>query len=111
MGPPEKRLTDAEIDELYGLEPAIDSLPGEVDPASRPAFVIVACPYCGAQHRHGGGPLRKDPRRLLSHRAQHCMAGPEWPLNGYVLVDAAPDRTALVIGHHRTSGAALRWDR
>ena len=47
MGPPEKRLTDAEIDELYGLEPAIDSIPADVDPASRAAFTVVACPYCG----------------------------------------------------------------
>jgi hypothetical protein len=47
MGPPEKRLTDAEIDELYGLEPIIGAEPAVVDPASRPEFVVVNCPYCG----------------------------------------------------------------
>lgn len=40
-------MNAAEIDELYGLEPVIGDEPGDVDPASRPAFVVVACPYCG----------------------------------------------------------------
>ena len=40
-------MSAAEIDELYGLEPVIGEEPGDVDPASRPAFVVVACPYCG----------------------------------------------------------------
>ncbi len=47
MDPPEKRLTDAEIDELYGLEPAIGDESSDVDPAARPEFVVVGCPYCG----------------------------------------------------------------
>jgi hypothetical protein len=47
MNPPEKRLTDAEIDQLYGLEPVIGDAPVDVDPASRPEFVVVGCPYCG----------------------------------------------------------------
>jgi hypothetical protein len=50
MHPPEKhpqgQLSDAEIDELYGLEPVIGE-PSKTDPASRPEFVTVACPYCG----------------------------------------------------------------
>ncbi|HUQ08858.1 MAG TPA: CPXCG motif-containing cysteine-rich protein [Steroidobacteraceae bacterium] len=54
MNPPKKTSTaspmsDAEIDALYGLEPAIGEEPAEVDPASRPEFVSVACPYCGEQ--------------------------------------------------------------
>jgi hypothetical protein len=40
-------MSDAEIDALYGLEPAIGEEPAEVDPASRPEFVSVDCPYCG----------------------------------------------------------------
>jgi hypothetical protein len=44
---PETSLSDAEIDELYGLEPAIGAETTEVDPASRPEFVTVHCPYCG----------------------------------------------------------------
>jgi hypothetical protein len=47
MGPPEKSLTDAEIDELYGLEPVIGDEPARVDPGSRPESVLVSCPYCG----------------------------------------------------------------
>ena len=44
--PSEKKLTDAEIDALYGLEPAID---GRVpsDSSASPEFVVVNCPYCG----------------------------------------------------------------
>jgi hypothetical protein len=45
--PPEKPLTEAEVDELYGLEPAIGAEPvGTGDPASA-EFVMVHCPYCG----------------------------------------------------------------
>jgi hypothetical protein len=44
---PEKPLSDAEVDALYGLEPAIDAESTQVDPASRPEFVTVHCPYCG----------------------------------------------------------------
>jgi hypothetical protein len=44
---PESSLSAAEIDELYGLEPVIGGESAEVDPASRPEFVVVACPYCG----------------------------------------------------------------
>ena len=47
MPPPKKTLTDAEIDALYGLEPVIGEEPAAIDPASRPQFVSVACPYCG----------------------------------------------------------------
>jgi hypothetical protein len=43
----EKSLSDAEIDELYGLEPVIDAPTTVVDPASTPQFVAVFCPYCG----------------------------------------------------------------
>ena len=45
--PPSRRLTDAEIDEIYGLEPLIDVESSESDPNARPEFVAVACPYCG----------------------------------------------------------------
>jgi hypothetical protein len=50
MSPPEKTktlpLTEAEIDALYGLEPAIgvDAPDGA---AARPEPVVVLCPYCG----------------------------------------------------------------
>jgi hypothetical protein len=47
MGPPEKPLTDAEVDALYGLEPAIGDEPSSVDPGSGREFVTVCCPYCG----------------------------------------------------------------
>ena len=44
---PEKPLSDAEVDALYGLEPAIGAESTRVDPASRPEFVLIHCPYCG----------------------------------------------------------------
>jgi hypothetical protein len=46
--PPEKPLTDAEVDELYGLEPAIA---GDTVSDNGPStgFVRVACPYCGEE--------------------------------------------------------------
>lgn len=47
MNPPEKTLTDAQIDEIYGLEPAIDSETVKKDADVNPAFVVVDCPYCG----------------------------------------------------------------
>ncbi|HEU4590598.1 MAG TPA: CPXCG motif-containing cysteine-rich protein [Steroidobacteraceae bacterium] len=50
MNPPEKPLSDAEIDELYGLEPVIgqpsDDAPS-TDSSLAAEFVIVGCPYCG----------------------------------------------------------------
>jgi hypothetical protein len=48
MPPPEKPLTDAQIDALYGLEPAIDgdSTAG-ADRSPSSEFVTVSCPYCG----------------------------------------------------------------
>src|ERR1700741_2510753 len=51
IDPPKKSLTEAEIDALYGLEPALD---GKVDAESTSAdksspteLVVVNCPYCG----------------------------------------------------------------
>jgi hypothetical protein len=47
MGPPEKPLTDAEVDELYGLEPVIGENSSAMDRADGAEFVVVSCPYCG----------------------------------------------------------------
>ena len=47
MGPPEKSLTDAEVDELYGLEPVIGDVPSAMDSGDAAEFVTVSCPYCG----------------------------------------------------------------
>jgi Cysteine-rich CPXCG len=49
MNPPEKPLTDAEVDELYGLEPVIDGKVAATDSAASSEFVRVACPYCGEE--------------------------------------------------------------
>ncbi|HTU66311.1 MAG TPA: CPXCG motif-containing cysteine-rich protein [Steroidobacteraceae bacterium] len=49
MSPPGKTLTDAEIDALYGLEPAIGAESARDDKDANPAFVVVGCPYCGEQ--------------------------------------------------------------
>lgn len=48
MSPPEKpKLTEAEIDEIYGLEPAIGAELPAAGGGARPEFVVVHCPYCG----------------------------------------------------------------
>jgi hypothetical protein len=50
MNPPEKPMSDAEIDELYGLEPAIGQSsgnPSSTDSSLAAEFVTVNCPYCG----------------------------------------------------------------
>lgn len=48
--PPKETLSDAEIDERYGLEPAIgqssDNAPS-TDSSPMAEFVTVDCPYCG----------------------------------------------------------------
>ena len=49
MNTPEKPLTDAEVDELYGLEPVIGGNASAVDNASTTEFVRVSCPYCGEE--------------------------------------------------------------
>jgi hypothetical protein len=51
MSPPEKStnkpLTEAEVDALYGLEPAIGTESANADANAAPACVVVSCPYCG----------------------------------------------------------------
>jgi hypothetical protein len=52
MSPPEKlpstvTLTDAQVDELYGLEPAIGVETSAAEEPASPEFVTVHCPYCG----------------------------------------------------------------
>jgi hypothetical protein len=47
MVPPEKPLTDAEVDELYGLEPVIGADAAGTSPAAATEPVSVHCPYCG----------------------------------------------------------------
>jgi len=49
MGPPEKILSDAEVDELYGLEPVIGGDNTSVDTGETSGFVRVVCPYCGEE--------------------------------------------------------------
>jgi hypothetical protein len=49
MSAPGKKLSDAEIDALYGLEPVIGEPAGapSSDSSLAAEFVTVACPYCG----------------------------------------------------------------
>jgi hypothetical protein len=48
MNTPEKPpLTEAQIDELYGLEPALEVESTAMDSAAGTEFVTVQCPYCG----------------------------------------------------------------
>lgn len=47
MNPPEKRLSEAEIDAIYGLEPVIAVDSPAMDRSLAGEFVTVDCPYCG----------------------------------------------------------------
>jgi len=47
MDPPEKPLSEAEIDELYGLEPVLRVESTAMDRAEGTEFAVVNCPYCG----------------------------------------------------------------
>jgi cysteine-rich CPXCG protein len=47
MNTPEKPLSEAEIDEIYGLEPAIGADSPSIDRSLVEEFVTVNCPYCG----------------------------------------------------------------
>ena len=49
MCPPEKppKITESEIDELYGLEPVIEVDSPAIDTSPTAEFVTVSCPYCG----------------------------------------------------------------
>jgi len=47
MNTPEKPLTEAEIDAIYGLEPAIGTDSPSIDRSLAEEFVTVNCPYCG----------------------------------------------------------------
>ena len=47
MNPPEKPLSDTQVDELYGLEPVIGDDTSDVDNSAAAKFVMIKCPYCG----------------------------------------------------------------
>jgi hypothetical protein len=51
MSTPEKSmnkpLTEAEVDALYGLEPAIGTESANADAGAGTECVVVHCPYCG----------------------------------------------------------------
>ncbi|HYJ42092.1 MAG TPA: CPXCG motif-containing cysteine-rich protein [Steroidobacteraceae bacterium] len=49
MNSPEKPLTDAEVDALYGLEPVIAGDAATFDSAASSEFTRVSCPYCGEE--------------------------------------------------------------
>ena len=64
---------------------AIPVIPRVVAGADVWHLIVDSCPYCGKQHRHGGGPITGDWRRLLGHRVSDCRHS-----GGYILV--APER-------------------
>lgn len=89
MGPPKKPLTDREIDELYGLEPVIGEA-AEVDPASRPEFVAVSCPYCG-EHFETSADASAGPCKYVEDCQVCCQ-----PIEMEVRVDENGDFQELV---------------
>jgi hypothetical protein len=41
-------------------------------------WIVLRCPYCRKQHRHGAGVmLRDNPRRFLDVRVAHCRLCPD----------------------------------
>lgn len=52
--------------------------------------LVIQCPFCGKEHRHGGG--NADKPSLFGHRMAHCVAGAG---RGYLLI---PDGSEFVKG-------------
>src|SRR5262245_59621235 len=46
---PEKPLTDAEVDALYGVPPVVSGGSAPMDSSTTTEFVRVSCPYCGEE--------------------------------------------------------------
>jgi len=63
--------------------------------------LIVACPFCGDRHQHGGG---SDAEPDIGYRLSHCLDGDL--VNDYVLIAAPTD----MVKPRRTPRAA-RWPR
>ena len=60
-------------------------------------WIVPACPLCKRRHAHGGGLVsRDDPRKVLGHRAAHCIGAQG--AGGYILIDSDPEATAKLIG-------------
>lgn len=53
-------------------------------------WTVPECPFCGAQHEHGGGPLDGDPRQFLGHRVAHCTD--RQPVGDYELEESSDAR-------------------
>jgi hypothetical protein len=53
MNPPEKPLSEAEIDAKYGLEPVVDVESTAIDSSLAAEFFVVHCPYCGEAFETG----------------------------------------------------------
>jgi hypothetical protein len=47
MNSPEKPLSEAEVDQLYGLEPVLQVESTPMDCSAAVEFAAVNCPYCG----------------------------------------------------------------
>jgi hypothetical protein len=56
-------------------------------------WIVASCPFCGREHRHGGGGASENPRDFLGHRNALCLPGDVPPTatasGGYVLVEAS----------------------
>lgn len=53
MNPPEKTLSEAEVDEKYGLEPVLQVKSTPMDSSVAVEFATVNCPYCGESFETG----------------------------------------------------------
>lgn len=48
-------------------------------------WVVEICPYCGGEHKHGGGYIHENPFHALSSRRSHCKSN--HPGGEYLLVN------------------------
>lgn len=86
----------------YGTRPALARL--EANPGGW--SWVCHCPYCGEEHRHGGGGFTDNPRKYLSHRHSHCAAPDGKLLEGYTLIDENPAATDALIKRRKRLGIA-----
>ncbi len=48
-------------------------------------WVVLACPFCGDEHWHGGGPHDGNPMSFLGGRLSHCVGAEK---SHYILTDS-----------------------
>lgn len=69
----------------------------KLDTSSKTCYqwIVMRCPFCGKEHRHGaGGTDPNEARRLLGYRVPHCVDIEHD--SEYLLVEATLDQIAEI---------------